>query len=95
MAARLAAARQGPQRMSPAFRHRLVKQLEVAIPPESWMTRRAALVAGLGVEGCWGDPSMAAATRPPRPRARSCNPQTAAGSTSARSSTSRRARPAW
>src|SRR5213592_1649105 len=49
MAARLAAARQGPQRMSPAFRKRLVKQLEAATPPESWMTRRAALVAGLGV----------------------------------------------
>ena len=49
MAARLAAARQGPQRMSPAFRQRLVKQLEVATPRESWMTRRAALVAGLGV----------------------------------------------
>ncbi|TMD18561.1 MAG: Rieske 2Fe-2S domain-containing protein [Chloroflexi bacterium] len=49
MAARLAAARQGPQRMSPAFRKRLVKQLEAATPPASWMTRRAALVAGLGV----------------------------------------------
>jgi len=48
MAARLAAARQGPQRMSPAFRQRLVKQLG-ASPPETWMTRRAALVAGLGV----------------------------------------------
>ena len=48
MAARLAAARQGPQRMSPTFRQRLVKQLG-AQPPESWMTRRAALVAGLGV----------------------------------------------
>jgi nitrite reductase/ring-hydroxylating ferredoxin subunit len=49
MAARLAAARQGQQRMSPAFRQRLVKQLEAARPEESWMTRRAALVAGLGV----------------------------------------------
>ncbi|HEV2218388.1 MAG TPA: Rieske (2Fe-2S) protein [Candidatus Dormibacteraeota bacterium] len=48
MAARLAAARQGSQRMSPAFRQRLTKQLQ-AQPPESWMTRRAALVAGLGV----------------------------------------------
>jgi nitrite reductase/ring-hydroxylating ferredoxin subunit len=48
MAARLAAARQGPQRMSPAFRQRLLKQLE-STPQESWMTRRAALVAGLGV----------------------------------------------
>ena len=48
MAARLAAARQGEQRMSPAFRQRLAKQLE-ATSPGSWMTRRAALVAGLGV----------------------------------------------
>jgi nitrite reductase/ring-hydroxylating ferredoxin subunit len=48
MAARLAAARQGQQRMSPAFRQRLVKQLG-ATPQESWITRRAALVAGLGI----------------------------------------------
>lgn len=48
MAARLAAARQGPQRMTPSFRQRLAKQLEAA-PQEGWMTRRAALVAGLGV----------------------------------------------
>lgn len=47
MAARLAAARQGPQRMSPAFRQRLARALESA-PQESWLTRRAALVAGLG-----------------------------------------------
>lgn len=48
MAARLAASRQGPQRMTPAFRQRLVRRLEAA-PQEAWMTRRAALVAGLGV----------------------------------------------
>src|SRR6266852_1048636 len=48
MAARLAAARRGSQLMSPAFRQRLVKELG-ASPRESWMTRRAALVAGLGV----------------------------------------------
>jgi nitrite reductase/ring-hydroxylating ferredoxin subunit len=47
-AARLAAARQGPQRMSPAFRRRLAQILE-STPQESWLTRRAALVAGLGV----------------------------------------------
>ncbi len=47
-AARFAAASQGPQRMSPAFRRRLAQALEAA-PPETWMTRRAALVAGLGV----------------------------------------------
>ncbi|HET9411055.1 MAG TPA: Rieske 2Fe-2S domain-containing protein [Candidatus Dormibacteraeota bacterium] len=48
MAARLAAARQGPQRMSPGFRQKLARQLESA-PEEGWLTRRAALVAGLGV----------------------------------------------
>ena len=48
MAARLAAARQGTQRMSPAFRQRLTRALESA-PRGGWMTRRAALVAGLGV----------------------------------------------
>jgi nitrite reductase/ring-hydroxylating ferredoxin subunit len=47
-AARLAAARQGPQRMSPAFRRRLAEILE-STPREAWMTRRAALVAGLGI----------------------------------------------
>ncbi len=48
MAARLAAARQGPQRMSPAFRQQLARRLEAA-PREGWMTRRSALVAGLGL----------------------------------------------
>ncbi len=48
MAARLAAARQGPQRMSPAFRQKLARQIENT-PREGWMTRRAALVAGLGI----------------------------------------------
>ncbi len=47
-AARFAAARQGPQRMSPAFRRRLSQILEDT-PQETWLTRRAALVAGLGV----------------------------------------------
>ncbi len=47
-AARFAAARQGPQRMSPAFRRRLAQTLESA-PKETWLTRRAAMVAGLGV----------------------------------------------
>ncbi|HEY1420609.1 MAG TPA: Rieske 2Fe-2S domain-containing protein [Candidatus Dormibacteraeota bacterium] len=47
-AARLAAARLGPQRMSPAFRKRLSDLLEDA-PKEGWITRRAALVAGLGI----------------------------------------------
>jgi nitrite reductase/ring-hydroxylating ferredoxin subunit len=48
MAARLAAARQGPQRMSPAFRQQLARRLESA-PLEGWLSRRAALVAGLGL----------------------------------------------
>jgi nitrite reductase/ring-hydroxylating ferredoxin subunit len=47
-AARLVAAGQGTQRMHPAFRKRLAATLESA-PKASWMTRRAALVAGLGV----------------------------------------------
>ena len=47
-AARLVAAGQGMQRMHPAFRKRMAQALEVA-PSGGWLTRRAALVAGLGV----------------------------------------------
>src|SRR6202162_2019081 len=47
-AARLVAAGQGVQRMHPAFRKRLAEALESA-PKGGWLTRRAALVAGLGV----------------------------------------------
>ncbi|HET7339044.1 MAG TPA: Rieske (2Fe-2S) protein [Candidatus Dormibacteraeota bacterium] len=47
-AARLAGARHGPQRMHPAFRKRLQQTLEQT-PRQGWMTRRAALVAGLGL----------------------------------------------
>src|ERR1700693_6397260 len=47
-AARLVAAGQGVQRMHPAFRKRMAQALEVA-PSGGWLTRRAALVAGLGV----------------------------------------------
>jgi nitrite reductase/ring-hydroxylating ferredoxin subunit len=47
-AARLVAAKQGPQRMNPAFRKRLEQALELA-PSEPWLTRRAALVAGFGL----------------------------------------------
>src|SRR5258708_3539543 len=46
-AAPLAGARQAPQRMHPAFRNRLARSLEQA-PAEGWMTRRGALVAGIG-----------------------------------------------
>jgi nitrite reductase/ring-hydroxylating ferredoxin subunit len=47
-AARLVAAGQGVQRMHPAFRKRLGETLDSA-PKGGWLTRRAALVAGLGV----------------------------------------------
>lgn len=47
-AARLAGARHGPERMSPAFRRRLERALEQA-PAGGTMTRRMALVAGLGL----------------------------------------------
>ncbi|HEY2599610.1 MAG TPA: Rieske 2Fe-2S domain-containing protein [Candidatus Dormibacteraeota bacterium] len=47
-AARLVAAGQGVQRMHPAFRKRMAQSLETA-PGGGWLTRRAALVAGLGV----------------------------------------------
>jgi nitrite reductase/ring-hydroxylating ferredoxin subunit len=47
-ATRLIAASQGPHRMNPAFRKRLEQALESA-PRGQWLTRRAALVAGLGV----------------------------------------------
>src|SRR5436190_13745731 len=47
-AARLAGARQGPQRMRPEFRKRLAAQLDAA-PSDGWIPRRPALVAGLGL----------------------------------------------
>jgi Rieske Fe-S protein len=47
-AARLVAAAQGQQRMHPAFRKRLAATLDSA-PRAGWLTRRGALVAGLGV----------------------------------------------
>jgi nitrite reductase/ring-hydroxylating ferredoxin subunit len=47
-AARLAGDRAGPQRMNPAFRNRLAQALGQA-PQGSWLTRRGALVAGLGL----------------------------------------------
>jgi nitrite reductase/ring-hydroxylating ferredoxin subunit len=70
-AARLVAARQGPQRMNPAFRKRLEQALESA-PTEPWLTRRAALVAGFGlaagaVTGGLLGRTMQPATVAPRP----------------------------
>ena len=47
-AARLAGTSQGPQRMQSAFRKQLAKTL-ARTPEEGWVTRRAALVAGLGL----------------------------------------------
>ena len=47
-AARLVGAGQGVQRMHPAFRRRMAQALESA-PSGGWLTRRAALVAGLGI----------------------------------------------
>jgi len=47
-AARLVGAGQGVQRMHPAFRKRMAQALESA-PSGGWLTRRAALVAGLGI----------------------------------------------
>jgi len=45
-AAGLVSAAQGPQRMRPAFRQRLARALS---PEQGWLTRRSALVAGLGL----------------------------------------------
>jgi nitrite reductase/ring-hydroxylating ferredoxin subunit len=78
IAARLAAARQGPQRMSPAFRKRLTTALQTA-PNQGWFTRRAALVAGLGVAagavsgGLLGK-ALAPAVNPPIARGGLINP---------------------
>ncbi len=48
MAARLAGARSGPQRMTPTFRKRLAAAL-AQTPRQTLLTRRNALVAGLGL----------------------------------------------
>ena len=69
-AARLAAARLGPQRMSPTFRRRLAAALEEAAPHEGWLTRRAALVAGLGLAaGAGGGGLLERAFEPAAPHA--------------------------
>jgi nitrite reductase/ring-hydroxylating ferredoxin subunit len=70
-AARLIAAGQGPHRMSPAFRKRLEQTLESA-PRGEWLTRRGAMVAGLGiaagvVTGGLVGRTMEPAATPPRP----------------------------
>jgi nitrite reductase/ring-hydroxylating ferredoxin subunit len=48
VAARLVGARQGQQRMDPEFRRRLARELD-STPRSAWLTRRAALVAGIGL----------------------------------------------
>lgn len=78
MAARLAGSREGYPRMSPAFRRRLAGMLDKGEAP-SWINRRTALVAGLGlaagavggaIGGALGGEiaRRASATRPPRGR---------------------------
>ena len=63
-AARLAAARQGSQRMHPAFRKSLASLLEQE-PKQDRVTRRAALVAGLGLAaGVAGGTLLGRATQP-------------------------------
>src|SRR5437762_5365354 len=59
-AARLAGAHQGPQRMHPAFRKRLAQQLDNTAR-EGWVTRRSALVAGLGLAAGAGSGGRAGA----------------------------------
>jgi nitrite reductase/ring-hydroxylating ferredoxin subunit len=67
-AARLAGIRHGPQRMRPEFRRRLQRALEAA-PAEAWMTRRAALVAGLGLAaGAAGGAFLGRSTEPAGPQ---------------------------
>jgi len=65
-AARLAGAFQGPQRMHPAFRRFLAQALERA-PKEGWVTRRAALVAGLGLAAGAAAGGLLERTTQPRP----------------------------
>jgi len=76
-AARFAAASQGPQRMSPAFRRRMAQVIE-STPQETWLTRRAALVAGLGVAAGALAGGIAGRTLAPTGRSASAH-ETAAG----------------
>lgn len=63
-AARLAGTRTGPQRMNPAFRNRLAAALAQA-PRDGLLTRRNALVAGLGLAaGAIGGSVMGRALEP-------------------------------
>lgn len=79
-AARLAGMRQGPQRMHPAFRKRLERALEEATPrreallTEGWITRRAALVAGLGLAAGAAGGAILGRDSAPRPLTASQQP---------------------
>lgn len=68
MAARLAGTRQGPQRMHAAFRKQLERALEHE-PADGWMTRRAALVAGLGLAAGAAGGAILGRDLAPRPQA--------------------------
>ena len=73
-AARLAGAHQGPQRMHPAFRKRLAQQLDNTAR-EGWVTRRSALVAGLGLAaGAAGGVLLGRGGRPEAPKAEVIEP---------------------
>ena len=66
-AARLAGARHGPERMRPEFRRALAAQV-AATPRDGFMTRRAALVAGLSLAaGAAGGAVLGRATEPTAP----------------------------
>jgi nitrite reductase/ring-hydroxylating ferredoxin subunit len=65
-AARLAGARQGPQRMQPSFRNRLARELEQSTN-EGLVTRRMALVAGLGLAAGAAAGGFAGRALEPRP----------------------------
>ncbi len=65
-AAWLAALRRGPPRMRPAFRRDLAKQLEPT-PKERFVTRRTALVAGLGLVAGMAAGGFAGEASRPRP----------------------------
>jgi nitrite reductase/ring-hydroxylating ferredoxin subunit len=67
-AARLVAAGQGVQRMHPAFRKQMAQALSSA-PGGGWFTRRAALVAGLGVATGAVSGSLIARALEPNPSA--------------------------
>ena len=74
-AARLAGARQGPQRMHPEFRKRMQAAIEQAPRDSTWITRRAALVAGIGLAaGAVGGATLGRMTRPAVAAAKASEP---------------------